>query len=160
MSRHRHLAAVALVLLIAPTLGGASASDPAPAQPVTLAALAQPRVEAPRFGAVYASVSSYGLATSLGDRGAARGAAEAQCQRRGGDCRLVGEFAQRCGAVARAVDREVLFSLRPLDGASVGPASLGAGESQDEASRAAVRACAEGGTGHVCLVVAAACGGR
>ena len=96
-------------------------------------------------------------------RDEAERAAAALCRRDASACQPVGTFTGRCGAVARSVDRAVLFAAaRPLAPASAGAAALGGGATEGEASRAALRHCAErpGANGQICLVVATGCGPR
>jgi hypothetical protein len=172
----------ALALLLLPAAGPASA-EPGPAAPMdrpqALAALQAPRpamaAAAPMpgggggWGAVYAAASGtgYGLAVNRAGRAEAQAAAEARCRRGGGGgeaamgCRLVAEFSGRCGAVAQAVDRAVLVSLRPLDSAAILATAAGAGETGEVAGRAALERCGrEGGGRGICVVVASACAER
>ena len=157
------LACLALPAAVAAAAGpSGQATASAPERPRAFAALqSRPAAPArPGWGAVYAGGSSYGLAVNRADREEALRSAEALCGRQGaaagGGCRLVSEFAGRCGAVAQAVDRDVLVALRPLGPLSVRTTAGGAGETQEQAQAAAHEACRRQGLG-ICIVVAAAC---
>jgi hypothetical protein len=167
-------AAAAALMLLAPSFVAASEAGARAAPPGTaLAALAAPRVPriaaaiagASRWGAVYAAEGiGFRLGAGYATREGARQAAETRCRGEASSaCRPVGEFAGSCGAVAQAVDRSVLFAAaRPLTPAPLASASLGAGATEEEASRTALCTCAAqpGASGRICLVVAAACGPR
>ncbi|MBV1800182.1 DUF4189 domain-containing protein [Siccirubricoccus sp. G192] len=113
----------------------------------------------PGWGALYAAGAAHGLAVGRADRAEALGAAAALCARRSLDCRLVAEFTGRCGAVAQAVDREVLVALRPLGPASIMATAAGAGPTREQAQRAALENCSRQGSG-ICVLVAGACNER
>jgi hypothetical protein len=168
-------AATAALMLLAPSFAAASEASARMAPPGTaLAALAAPRVPhiaaatgagASRWGAVYAAEGiGFRLGAGHATREAARRAAETRCRdEASATCHPVGAFAGSCGAVAQAMDRSVLFAAaRPLTPAPRASASLGAGATEEEASRAALRTCTAqpGASGRLCLVVAAACGPR
>ena len=150
----RLLAALALSLPFA--AGAAAAPEPEPPRGL-VAMAAAPADLSSSWGAIYAPATGAadGLAMRA-SRAEAQEAAAALCGKQGQACRLVAEFAGRCGAVAQAVDRSVLMALRPRDGGAVRATAAAGGATEAAAGQAALERCGQEGLG-VCVVAAAAC---